>query len=310
MTQMWLTNGFNRSIIRDLCFDMGSTTANVATDGTIGFNWNWDGGRGSGPPFRYPNNINVNTTALRLRSVKCRNATYGFLMGSNYPSVFPPNGSTINPNGNECDTVTVLGCFFENCYQGYSCWEANVIGHNIYSSTFTGCTSLAIRGKVAVAIVIGCTFNNNGSDFHTDGAVPLVAGCSSTSKYFVVGAPVTLLGCQHTGQTIYYSGGPGGFGIIDQCSSNGDIRGSGDVEIRDSVLTNASLFAPFQGILDFWGLPTGPISSLPASPILGMEQVITNANMATFGADIIAAGTGTGNVKGRWNGARWTVCGA
>jgi hypothetical protein len=184
-----------------------------------------------------------------------------------------------------------------------------VIGHNIYSSTFTGC-SLAIRGKVAVAIVIGCTFDHNGSDFHTDGAVPLVAGCSSTSKYFVLGAPVTLLGCQHTGQTVYYSGGPGGFGIIDQCNSNGDIRGSGEVEIRDAVLTNASLFAPFKGNLQYWQLPTGLISSLPTNQLLGMEQVITNANTTVFGADVIAGGTGTNNVRVRSNGARWTVCGA
>jgi hypothetical protein len=116
LTNMFLTNGWGRAEIRDLQFDMQS---GPGSDGTVIFNWNWDGGNSlsGGKNDR----LDANTTQFRLRRVFFRNATYGFVggpetgfLGANSRTLPPNFGSGTQSSGNEADTATFLACLFDN----------------------------------------------------------------------------------------------------------------------------------------------------------------------------------------------------
>jgi hypothetical protein len=57
------------------------------------------------------------------------------------------------------------------------------------------------------------------------------------------------------------------------------------------------------------GITFAALQQLIPAPVPGTEAVITDSTVTAFAASI-SVGGGSNNVKARWNGANWTVCGA
>jgi hypothetical protein len=323
-TNMFLTNGWGRCFMRDLQLDMQS---GPKADATICFNWNWDGGSGGGS---FPGRVDANTSQFRLKNVFFRNATFGFSAGilatiGPYRAglqLYPPNYLPSGNSNAECDTATFVNCIFDNCGSaGLSAWGGNCIGYSVYGGSVTNCGT-GIIGFTAVSAIIGVMFSGNGNDIRPEGVPLWVSGCNSNSLFFLGGrTPVIATCCQHTPASAGIFAFTNIAGVpftIDRCygNSNSNFVGGGDLYIRDSQFDARNPFpsspvlgATWSGRVIEWQLPTGAFASLPSSPQVGMEQVVTDATVNSFGANITAGG-GANNVLARWNGAHWTVRGA
>jgi hypothetical protein len=327
-TRMWQTNGFRGSTIRDICFDMGVSSGNIGTAGAICFDWNWDGGTSSGA-----NNIDVNTSVLRLINVHCRNSYIGF-SGANL-SWGPATGSPMPPNfndtffgNNECDSVTLINFTADNCYHGLAAFNQNAIGYSCYGGSFTNCNR-AILPNTASQVYWGCYFHNNtSSSIDICNAACHVAGCESNdlnffqahqSTHVLTGNRINSSASQPTPPRIAFFASS--LVSVNNCNSDGVFAGNNTVfvEIRDSKLTASDPFdATLSGLpsgfnmsCQEWLLPTGLFSQRPTVPHQGFEMNFTDSTTTTFGATISGTGTaGSTIVRGRYNGSNWTVCGA
>jgi hypothetical protein len=318
LTPMWLTNGFGRSLMHDFQIDMVGNSGSVLTDGTIGFFWTWDGGTSFGPKY-----IDANTSFFGLKNLFFRNATVGLLCGALAPIILPqPPVSVLPPNyvqaqNTECDWCTIESCFWDDCLLGLGIYEGNAVSYSIYGGSATNCAQ-GISGGAGVQIMQGVGFSGNTVDWLGGGGPLAVIGCNSSSQTFGLCQSHTLItGCNHTGNganPIFLFTPTNDTLSVDNCNStNGYFAGSGNVIVRDSKFGRADPFPasgvnnPFTGNVIEWRLPPGNFASLPATPHVGYEQLITDSTVTEFGATI--AGSGGNTVLGRWNGAHWTVMG-
>jgi hypothetical protein len=149
-----------------------------------------------------------------------------------------------------------------------------------------------------------------------------VGGLTGWSWVTITAGSVALYSCTFSGSGTSGSGYLKMSGtsraLLDTCddagSINGKVSGTSNtvLEIRAAKFTGLANpgqnISGFNGTLTRWRLPPSTFANLPTAKT-GMEQIVTDATVNTFGANISAGGGGK-SVLARYNGANWTVMGA
>jgi hypothetical protein len=313
-TAIITTNGFENCCIANL--GLNSNGAGNASGNLRMFVLDWDG----------------------LGGVNLRN---NFFDTISFGSMANGVSCLIGPSGNGGSNNLFLHCEFScgNTNVGLKTAGAGAVNNSLWDcgiNTIGAAGLWAAAGSISNCVGTGWATNGVGAGpgFQIDSGNTIIIGARAelsqvgfTSYSWVNITAGTLAiysssfssGGRNTGNGILTMASPAQ--VVLDCiddggtSPNGKIAGTGTLEIRNAKFTGLSNpgqnISGFTGNLVRWRLPPSTIANLP-TPKEGMEVLVTNANTSTFGADVVAAGTGTTSVLARYNGstAKWTVMGA
>jgi hypothetical protein len=303
-----LCNGLNHSTIRDLGFDMGTSSGNRDTEGTMCFNWNWEGNPGGNPVLHEGN------THVKFFNLNFSNAGYGLICASLEPAALPPGGYPPNGgSGNQSDTVVVWNCNFNNISVGLGAYQFNAIGYSVRGGSFTNC-AYGIKSKNAVEVIDGVTFSGS-SGFDVQSDFPcVILRCHSTSGAngsFYNFSEMNIIGCTFATFAVNGSDATGVLSI-EGCtltSSAATMGGYGSTDVITSspatTIVAGDPFAP-PGNLTYWQQTTTFAALTAKTARNGYEAIISDGDANTTWGHVETGG-GSTSKQIRWNGTAWTV---
>jgi hypothetical protein len=231
---LFFTNGFANGWIQGIAFVMDpSDGTDIATDNTVCFNWNWDGGPGVSPNGGF---ADINTTILTFVDVGFEGGTWGCLMG---------DAGTIFLDGlnwgNQSDTAFWINCWINNCWEGKKAGNFNCINAEWIGGSVTNCLNVGMTFGMATFIISNVRFSNPLAvcDLQCNATPIYIANCWSDSQWFLkpLMAGSVIHNCTHVPAA--GAGGIGGYPVsvgsvgvtqgitIDNCKLGGILQGAG-----------------------------------------------------------------------------------